>query len=246
MNGRTAYYSERWRREVAKLSARTEAMAPADWRASIAGRALPIADVLADGEWSGQPCFIVGGGPSLSGFDFRRLPPGRTIVVNRAWESMPWARILFSIDSLYYRWAAKKPETDPRRFPGLKVWIDTYGFPYQDVLLAKSRGERGLSESLELGLYHGSNSGYGAIGLAACLGADPIYLLGFDMDFAGPRTHFHSGYPMGTGRDKVARYIENFDDLAPRLKARGIRVVNLNPDSALDCFEKAMPEEALA
>ena len=29
--------------------------------------------LLEDGAWAGRRCFIVGGGPSLKGFDFRRL-----------------------------------------------------------------------------------------------------------------------------------------------------------------------------
>ena len=232
-------FEERWRRELRLQSARLEAMTPDEWQTSIAGRALPLWPTLSDGDWKGDPCFIVGGGPSLRGFDFLRLPEDRTIVINRAFESMPWARVLFSMDSLYYREASRKPETDPGRFPGFKVWLDTHGFPYKDVLLVKSRGECGLSESLKLGLYHGANSGYGAVGLAACLGASPIYLLGFDMDFSGPRTHFHSGYVMKTGREKVMRYIKNFEALAPLLADRGIRVVNLSPVSALRCFEEA-------
>jgi hypothetical protein len=220
-------------------------MTPDEWRASIAGYASPLTDILSDGDWKGGPCFIVGGGPSLKGFDFKRLPEARTLVINRTFEFMPQAAILFSMDSLYYREACRKPKTDPRRFPGVKVWLDTHGFPYQGVLLVKSRGECGLSESLGLGLYHGANSGYGAVGLAACLGADPIYLLGFDMDPTKSLTHFHSGYIMRTGREKVARYIKNFEALAPLLEARGFHVMNLSLTSGLRCFPKASIDEVL-
>lgn len=238
-------FEERWRRELRLQSARLEAMTPDEWQASIADRALPLWPTLSDGDWKGGPCFIVGGGPSLRGFDFLRLPADRTIVVNRAFESMPQAAILFSMDSFYYREATRKPATDPRQFPGLKVWLDTHGFPFQNVLLVKSRGECGLSESLKLGLYHGANSGYGAVGLAACLGANPIYLLGFDLNPSRWLEHFHSGYVMKTAREKVARYIKNFEALAPLLEARGVNVRNLSPTSALECFQKVPVDEVL-
>ncbi|GAG00227.1 unnamed protein product, partial [marine sediment metagenome] len=34
---------------------------------------------MPDGAWNGKPCFIVGGGPSLKGFDWTKLNGHRTI-----------------------------------------------------------------------------------------------------------------------------------------------------------------------
>lgn len=59
-----------------------------------------------------------------------------------------------------------------------------------------------LSTSMEQGIYVGpigfdSNSGMGALNLALCLGADPIYFLGFDMigGADGLQTWHHQPYP---------------------------------------------------
>ena len=234
-----------WRAVLARDAARIEAMTPDEWAMSIAGRAKPFYSVMPDDIWKGRPCFIVGGGPSLVGFNFRRLKGHRMIAINRAFEFVPDADILFSIDSYYFRESVKRTETDPRRFAGFKVWLDMHGYPFCDIYLVQSNGENGLSTSIASGLYHGSNSGYAAINLAVCLRADPIYLLGFDMNFSGPRSHFHSGYALRTKLEKVKRYIGNFNGLAVQLQERGIKVVNLSPKSALGCFEKKSIDEVL-
>jgi hypothetical protein len=57
-----------------------------------------------DGEWAGDACFIIGGGASLKDFDFERLRgKGRIIVINRAYEHVPFADIHFFIDNRYYK-----------------------------------------------------------------------------------------------------------------------------------------------
>jgi hypothetical protein len=83
--------------------------------------------------------------------------------------------------------------------------------------------------------------------LAVTLGANPIYLLGFDMAL-GPdgKAHYHSGYSMPFPVRKLAAYIDNFNYVAPILKERGVEVVNLSPVSALKCFPKYSPDEVLA
>lgn len=235
-----------YRERLLAAARRVESMTHAEWLTRIPAKSHALTKALRGGAWKGSPCFIVGGGPSLKGFEFGRLKGRLSIAVNRAFEVVPSAAILFSMDSLYYRWALQHPETSFSRFRGLKVWLDTYGFPYEGVHLVKSAGPEGLSGSLENGLYHGNNSGYAALNLAVCLGANPIYLLGFDLN-AGARglDHFHSGYPMKTPDYKVRRYIENFMRLAPMLKERGVDVVNLSPCSALECFGFASIDEVL-
>ena len=223
-----------------------EGMAPREWEGIVKERgSAPLYATLPDGSWRGEAAFIIGGGPSLTGFDFTRLKGRRVIAVNRAFEVARFADILFSMDSLYYRWALMRPSHSFSKFKGLKVWLDTYGFPYQGIHLVKSQGEKGLSWSLRDGLYHGRNSGYAALNLAACLGANPIYLMGFDMAVRDGKTHFHSGYSMAFPVRKLPIYAERFNQAAPMLKARNINVVNLSPSSALECFPKYAVDEVL-
>ena len=79
-----------------------------------------------DGDWSGERCFIVGGGPSLRGFDWGRLRGERVIAVNRAFEQLPFADISVSLDERWHGWTTRGDLGDGPRdkyaaFKGVKV-----------------------------------------------------------------------------------------------------------------------------
>lgn len=207
-------------------------------------------NVVDDNAWKGRRCFIIGGGPSLKSFDFGRLSGELTIGVNRAYEEFD-CDIMFATDLQYYKWiengemgvAAKKRF---KNFRGHKVWLDSRRYPYMGVKRLTGLHGHGLSHSMKTGLCHGGNSGYGALNLAVCLGANPIYLLGFDMKGENTKqAWWHNGYPK-TQSDKVyAMFIKHFEFAVPILKDRGIQVINLNPDSAMKCFEFGELENVL-
>ena len=91
----------------------------------------------------------------------------------------------------------------------------------------------------------GRNSGFQALNLAIQFGANPILFLGLDMRLdAG--SHWHGDHPPGLNNPNpeiVEVWRRIFAAEAPRLKARGIDVVNCSPGSALDCFEMANIED---
>jgi FkbM family methyltransferase len=62
-----------------------------------------------------------------------------------------------------------------------------------------------------------------------------IALIGYDM--AGPG-HWHGGYdwPCRFGAADFPEWIAEMDAIAPQIAGRGVRVVNLNRDSAIRCF----------
>lgn len=192
---------------------------------------------IQDGEWAGEACFIVGGGPSLKGFDFERLRgKGRIIVINRAYEHVPFADVHFFIDNRYYK--RVQGETAWQAFKGRKVYLNMSGYQVgQDVISIPAIGRTGLSRSVRSGLYHGANSGAAAIGLAYCLGANPIYLLGFDCNKVNGTSHFHDGYGQPTADRVLESFIPDFDALAKLIAPTGTRVINLNPESAVRCFQ---------
>lgn len=209
-----------------------------------AARALTLAERLPDGAWRGQRCFIVGGGPSLKGFDFGRLRGERVIAINKAFYDVPFADIVFAMDRplLDLITSGKLGENYRQAFEslwGAKVWLDLSGYSYPpDVYSLPSAGEIGWTTSIKQGLFHGQNSGYGALNLALVLGADPIYLLGYDCS-KGPEgeKNYHDGYPSGGRQDAVNIFLKAFNAGAEIL--RGIshpRIVNLNLQSALKCF----------
>jgi hypothetical protein len=198
-----------------------------------------------DGAWRGQRCFIVGGGPSLKGFDFERLRDERVIAVNKAFYDAPFADIVFGMDRSFIDniMAGKlnKDGKDYRQafevFVGIKLWLDVSNYSYPPGIYSiPSAGEIGWTKSLGEGLYHGQNSGYGALNLAMVLGADPIYLLGYDCS-RGPagEKNYHDGYPSGGNPDALNIFRRAFEAGAALLNGRP-RIVNLNPQSALRCF----------
>ena len=208
-------------------------------------------DVLPDNSWHNQPCFIIGGGPSLTHFNWDLLKGKLTIGINRVYENLD-PTIIFGMDPHFVRWIlmgkygdeAKKKFMESRAF---KVWLLTaiVSLPsYIHILKvwnSYASGRHSFPFSMKEGIGHGCNSGYAALNFAACLGANPIYLLGYDMKGA----HWHNGHPVKHGmqdeNEKMAMFIENLAYAATALKAKGVQVINLNPDSALPWFPKIAP-----
>jgi hypothetical protein len=213
----------------------------------------PAADVLPNGAWAGQPCFIIGGGPSLIGFDFEHLRGrGRIIAINKAYLYAPFADVLFFMDfaSFYTPLKHNQFGADALRawddFKGLRVFLNLRGRAVPDAYSIRSIGRVGLPTSLKGGLYHGNNSGFGAIGVAICAGADPIYLLGYDLKHQGGVTHFHGGYGRRQPEAVMRSYLKGLTELAQLIARRGWpRVINLNPSSALRAFPFSTIDEVL-
>lgn len=219
-----------------------------------------LCDVMKDGEWAGSRCFIIGGGPSLRGFDFEMLRGEKCIAINRAIEFVPWAEIMFSIDVRLHTWYCQNRRLMKKEslaaydnFKGLKVWAIDPGpcfadpIKWADVHVVKFIGKHGFSKSISKGIYCGGNSGYAALNLAGMLGANPIYLLGYDMknDPKG-KPNFHDGYPASSSDPVIRHWRENFEQIAGEYANANIRVINLNPDSALRCFEFGIVEARMA
>lgn len=208
----------------------------------------PFHAVMPDASWRGQPCFIIAGGPSLRGFDFDRLRGrGRIIAINRALEFAPFADIAFFMDwKLYKRYhesIANKKYWDA--FAGHKVFLNLMGRRLDDCYSVRSLGRSGCSTSIAKGLYHGNNSGHGAINLAFTMAASPIYLLGYDCGFRkGEPSHFHSGYGTRANPAVGRSFIRDFEMLKQHLRGRAV-IYNLNPNSALRIWPFRTIDEVL-
>ena len=218
------------------------------------GGAKMLADVMPDGAWAGQRCFIIGGGPSLKGFDFSRLRGELVIGINRAYEYIDPA-VLFTMDLRFTGWASRgelgansREKSESReKFNALratKTIIRNQEVPAGFCAIARANQSE-LTFSIESGFNNQNNSGFGALNLALCLGADPIYLLGFDMRGnadSGRQEWFHTGYPTVQPNYVYNDFLALFYRHANEINRRA-RVINCNPDSALRCFEFGdMPE----
>lgn len=206
-------------------------------------------------DWSGFSCYIIGGGPSLSGFDFNRLKGKITIGINRSFEFFE-STILYFMDYEFYRTVTDGGEYSKKvlgkwnsfngEIVGISSFSPTLNFG-NEVSLVRRRLSPAIDYNLDAGIYGGSCSGVGALMLAAQLGAENIYLLGMDLQ-ASETIHWHSGY---NNQDHYAfnarckEYIKDFERTVPVLRMRGIKVFNCSPQSALSCFPKISLDEAL-
>lgn len=188
-----------------------------------------------------KPWYIVGGGPSLKGFDWDRLDGRRVIAVNRAFAVLPRAEIVYFTDGRIWEvyranildhrgklvtGAAKKHVDHPR--------VENY----------RLTGLLGLDRTPGH-LRHGNNSGHAALNLAYHLSARRIYLLGFDMIYTDGASHWHEGYPWLHRERVFDKMTPHFGAIAAELAAEGIHVWNANPDSNLAAFPFCSHEDAL-
>jgi len=216
-----------------------------------------ITEVLPIGSWNGKRCFILGGGPSLENFDFSLIKNELTIGINKSFIKFPTA-VNFSMDAKFYEYVSKPNSADAVQNKIHEQWLTYSGVrtflqldikkQLENIYLVKKLTAKSISLNLEAGIYGGSNSGLGALMLAMALGANPIYLLGYDMKVKDTKTHWHSGYPNQTADSLIRRlgkFIQSFDECADSIKKAGFTVINLNPDSALICFDKKRIEDII-
>lgn len=208
-----------------------------------------LSSILNSNSWLNRKCFILGGGPSLKGFDFGRLDSELTIGINRAFQYYPKETINYSMDSDFYdkmkRGDYDKPN-EPKvydqwlSFDGLKVFLTPMELKQysSEILLVRRLYHKSVSRDLEAGIYGGCNSGLGAIMLAIALGANPIYLLGYDMQ-AVEQSHWHDGYPnkdIIEFNEKLVSYRKEIEEMVPLFDQLGVQIFQTNKNSALKCF----------
>lgn len=219
------------------------------WTNPPKGTKKPIWSIFSRDQWLNEPCFCIGGGPSLIGFDYEKLKnKGRIIACNKSFVSVPWAEITISMDRDYYFWlndGTLGPEVTQafKKFQGIKLWIDSNNTTYNGIFYIHRNQDPGLQKNLRNGIYTGNNTGVGALTLAYALGCNPIYLLGYDGKHQGKKTHHHSGYPRKQYEGTAQTFVKHFKMIAPLFEKKNVQVINLNPKSAIRCFPRKTFEE---
>ena len=209
--------------------------------------------------WLNRRCFIIGGGESLKGFDYSQLDNELTISINKLFEVYPRATISYSMDSEFYR---KLKTGLYNNYSTEDLWnkwhslecVRVFLTPMEimefgsEVNLVRRKWEPSISRGdLDDGIYGGIISGTGALNLAIALGANPIYLLGYDMH-AVKYTHCHGGYDSRTLENfniKLRDYRVEIESMSKLIAEVGVTVVNLNKESKLQCFSFGDLQEVL-
>jgi len=190
-------------------------------------------------EWEGQAAFVIGGGPSVKGFDFDRLRGRNVIAVNNAGLDLaPWAHVLLWADRRWLDWNHDRLglHTGKYKISRKRPHIETG----HDIKFMRFMPRRLSHWPDSLGGWCGGSS---AINLAYLMGAKVVVLMGFDMR-PGNYHDDHQQPPIaGQHRD---RFIPTLEAMEPELTKAGVLVLNTNPRSALRCFPFADIEELLS
>jgi hypothetical protein len=185
---------------------------------------------------------LIGGGPSAADLDAAHIP-GLRIGVNDAAFHKP-CDLFFTNDHGYALGIRQQIEA----FPGERHLNIRHKHQHQfegwPVTIWRRVEEREpTTDGMRLSSGPGGTpgcSGYVALNLAMRLGAKTIVLFGYDFDSA--YHYFFSADPFP--RKDIPGVIESFRMVAPWYRKRGIKVLNANPASAIDAFERITHAEA--
>lgn len=188
-------------------------------------------------QWSGEPCVILGGGPSLP----KKLVPKlkgrvRVIAINDAGLVLaPWADILYFSDAQWFEWNVG----EIHKFKGQHIISRS---EVGDARVKRIGRSLRMPLSSQPDILAGVCGGANAINIAHLYAASPIVLLGFDMRPGNWHTR-HQKPPRPNCH--AADFIPSLNRMAPLLAEAGRQVINATPGSALACFPIMEPEEAL-
>lgn len=200
-------------------------------------------------DWSGFAVAIIASGPSAKKTNIAALRDCMPVIaIKENVELAPWADVVYGCDAAW--WKAKQGLPD---FKGLKVSFKGNTSnpppPYPDIRLVDvSANSDQLIFEPNGKLGAGGNSGFQAVNLVVQFGAKHIVLIGFDMhDRSGAHWYGRNYWPQGNNptEDNFRRWRKAFEMAAPKLKERGIQVINASNNSTLKCFERRSIEETL-
>ncbi len=132
-------------------------------------------------DWTGEPVYIIGGGPSLRTFDFQKMMGLNTIGCNHDFLlGAAICNICLFNDPDFWTECQNERKEDMLAYSGWVVGTSSGNYT-PAWLHKKKRKETGLSRDPSI-LGINFNTGATAINLALLLGASRVYLLGIDMD----------------------------------------------------------------
>jgi hypothetical protein len=203
--------------------------------------------------------FVVGGGPSLRGFDFSVLTHFDTIAINSAVFDVPNPRYFITMDYTYIRKMKGKLPIFKSMLDVSKIFVVSYNGNVNDRdgriidtkfhitynlslfdIIIKSRCIDGIGFTMN-DFRTGRNSGFCGLQLAVLLGYKNIFLLGMDLKILNNKTHYHTMYEGHRMFDaSLEKYYQAFKvGLAELAIYRpDVSVISCSPTSRLNDFIK--------
>lgn len=192
------------------------------------------------GIWKGETVFIIGGGPSLIGFDYTPIQNRKVIGVNNAYRLGDWVDVCWFGDLKWLHWHQKELRSD---FKGIIAHCNTRSD------LRRKRWMVPFNRGTPLGIVTDKKmvawnrcSGFSAINLAYHMGASTVFLLGFDMKHDTKQKNWHRDHKedqsLRLAERRYARFLVASKAIHRDAQKLGLRIVNGNLDSAIMEFEK--------
>jgi len=211
-----------------------------------------------------ETCYIIGGGPSLTDFDWSLIDTDKkfVIAINRSYEVLPRAKIIYFTDPDFW----ERHKVAMRKHGGLMlrgglhvdVWYNSelrqqiqpmnrsnpqYATLCDDSINGHDMYEFHLTgyESFDERwgyLRHGKNSAYAAMNLAiAHFKFKKVYLLGLDMGWKDGVTHWHDGHER-IDPENIYKVMRNaYASSVPMVRKYKADVVNVNTHNTLPMFK---------
>ncbi len=188
--------------------------------------------------WEGRTVAVMASGPSMSQAVADRVAHLPRVVVNSTYRLAPDADVIYAGDAKW--WNANQQALD---CSGIKASVEIHpGIIPRDmpagVCILRNGGRDGFDPNPGIVRTY-ANSGAVALQIAVHARAARVLLLGFD--YRGE--HWHGKHQRSLGNpsaEYLAKCVVRFRTLAKYLRAE---VLNCSPDSALDCFPKAILED---
>lgn len=193
-------------------------------------------------EWEGQDAFLIGGGPSLAGFDFSLLEGLNVIGCNDAFHLGPSVvKICVFGDGQWWHKNKWKLEKFQGRIVTNSPTVKDFKIPN---VLQMERQRDGIGTGSSLGWNF--STGAMAINLAISLGASRVFLLGYDLSNKGTKSHWHEHNSKPIENYSFSRFLQGFGKVKSCLP-EGVEVFNITDGtSQLKCFEERSLSELSA
>jgi hypothetical protein len=204
---------------------------------------------------AGERCFLIGNGPSLACMDLTRLRDEVAFTVNRGYLAsplgLPRTPYYMITDPLTYRpYAAEVRRADV----GLRLYrADVCDLPeYRDAPdrepairfpfhRTPTMDEGYFAEDATTGVYRGFTVLLDAAQLAFMMGCTAVYLIGCDLDYHQPDTHFYGTGPIEQRRLDVMPIPRVLDAMAVAAEAfsrHGRTLANAGVGGRLDSIPR--------